>query len=268
MPFSRATVSENELEQDELTVIYKDYIKKAVEEYKVNDERYFVEVRRFENSVGSIIKGIVNDLLEADLVIADLSGVNPNVMYELGVRHALKRGTIMLTQDFSNFPSDLRDYLTVKYDYTNRQTDYDKNYAKLKSDLHTAIKQVLESKTEDSPVLEHLRHESEYRSQTEVKNLKEISVIFNLMMESYTELATGVSAKVQEDVKNAGTDSIWMEMFSVHLFSFIAKFRALNLPVVSATMFENIQLGLILCDDIQKNFLTNEHYENLSGVFA
>ncbi len=48
---------------------------------------------------GAIIKDIMKRLYEADVVIADLSGLNANVCYELGVRHALKGGTIMIVDD-------------------------------------------------------------------------------------------------------------------------------------------------------------------------
>ncbi|OZF32173.1 hypothetical protein CH294_20775 [Rhodococcus sp. 14-2483-1-1] len=48
---------------------------------------------------GNITTQIVNQLIEADLVIADLTGHNPNVFYELAIRHAFAKPFIHLMQD-------------------------------------------------------------------------------------------------------------------------------------------------------------------------
>lgn len=45
---------------------------------------------------GDINKQIVDHLLSDDLAIADLTSLNPNVMYELGLRHAFNKHTILL----------------------------------------------------------------------------------------------------------------------------------------------------------------------------
>lgn len=50
-----------------------------------------------EQSAGSILADMFQELLIADLVVADLSIPNPNVWYEVGVRHALRaRGVVLL----------------------------------------------------------------------------------------------------------------------------------------------------------------------------
>ena len=46
---------------------------------------------------GEIPEAIFRSLRDADVVIADLSGANPNVMYELGLRHTLNKVTVTLT---------------------------------------------------------------------------------------------------------------------------------------------------------------------------
>jgi hypothetical protein len=64
---------------------------------------------------------IVWDLLWAPVAIADLTDLNPNVLYELGIRHALTaaRGTTrtIMIQDETSFrlPFDFANYAVLKY---------------------------------------------------------------------------------------------------------------------------------------------------------
>ena len=66
---------------------------------------------------GSITKDIILPLATADLVIADLTALNPNVFYELGVRHTLvRRGTIMIMDEAqSDIPFDVQAYRVIKF---------------------------------------------------------------------------------------------------------------------------------------------------------
>lgn len=74
-------------------------------------------------------------------MIADLTGLNPNVMYELGIRHALCKKTILITQDLSEIPFDLKGYFCIQYNWitTSQKT-------KFKKDIHNTI-----NKLETSP---------------------------------------------------------------------------------------------------------------------
>lgn len=65
---------------------------------------------------GSFIKDILDSLYNSHVVIADLTEQNPNVFYELGVRHALSPRTILIAQSLDDIPSDLREYRTIVYD--------------------------------------------------------------------------------------------------------------------------------------------------------
>jgi len=56
---------------------------------------------------GSITKEIVTSLHTADLVIADLTGNNPNVFYELGIAHSAGRPTVIITQHTEALPFDV-----------------------------------------------------------------------------------------------------------------------------------------------------------------
>jgi hypothetical protein len=64
----------------------------------------------------SIMKDVVKGIDAADLIVADLTGLNANVMYELGLAHALNRPVIHLIQDVDELPFDLKGYRFVQYD--------------------------------------------------------------------------------------------------------------------------------------------------------
>lgn len=90
---------------------YKDFIKKNLEElgYKV--------IRADDiQSQRNILQDIVSALYSCDLIIADLTVANSNVFYELGLAHALKKRVILLTQELSDIPFDLRSYRMIQYD--------------------------------------------------------------------------------------------------------------------------------------------------------
>ncbi|KAF0100684.1 MAG: hypothetical protein FD187_1603 [bacterium] len=77
----------------EFDAVYADYLKPALEEagfqvFRADEER----------RAGDIRTDMFQELLLADLVVVDLSIDNPNVWYELGVRHALRARGVLLVQ--------------------------------------------------------------------------------------------------------------------------------------------------------------------------
>ncbi|MFP5262387.1 MAG: PAS domain S-box protein [Blastocatellia bacterium] len=64
---------------------------------------------------GRIMNQIFNDIRYARLVVADLTGMNPNVFYELGLAHVLNKPVIQLSADNSPLPFDIRDIRTIMY---------------------------------------------------------------------------------------------------------------------------------------------------------
>jgi hypothetical protein len=69
-----------------------------------------------EGNQQNILKDIIQPLYESDIIIADLTGLNPNVLYELGVAHTLNKKTIIITKDeLSKLPFDLQQYRAKNY---------------------------------------------------------------------------------------------------------------------------------------------------------
>lgn len=146
MPFSK-TKSASARKWD---FIYKKIIRPAVEESGLE-----FTCKRSTATRGNIIKEIIVDLNDNDIVIADLTDHNPNVCYELGIRHGLKVGTILLAQkrEFLNI-FDLHNYASHVYKARNendRRNTIEKIRELLKDFLGNPSKP-------DNPVQDFLQH--------------------------------------------------------------------------------------------------------------
>jgi hypothetical protein len=124
MPFG--TGEEYASKKRESDFIFNDIIKPAVESAfaKFNQQKdmrnkYEPQIIREleEGSPGDITISIIEHVAKSYITIVDLTGRNPNVFFELGVRHALRRnGTILIVQDKEQLPFDIRNFRIVEYD--------------------------------------------------------------------------------------------------------------------------------------------------------
>jgi len=65
---------------------------------------------------GSITRDIVEGIIDADVIIADLTSKNSNVFYELGISHSTGNKTIMTCQKGENLPFDIANYRVIFYE--------------------------------------------------------------------------------------------------------------------------------------------------------
>ncbi len=63
----------------------------------------------------SMLERIYNQISKADIIVADMTGKNPNVFYEAGYAHALGKSTILMTQKADDIPFDLKHYPHIVY---------------------------------------------------------------------------------------------------------------------------------------------------------
>ena len=90
--------------------VYSEFFKPVLEEagFEVNRADDF-------ESQQNILQDILRGITTSNLIIADLTGNNPNVFYELGLAHALKIPVILATQSIEEVPFDLRSYRVLEY---------------------------------------------------------------------------------------------------------------------------------------------------------
>jgi hypothetical protein len=72
----------------------------------------------------TILERIYNQIAKADFIVADMTGRNPNVFYEVGYAHALGKPTVLLTQNSDDIPFDLKHFPHIVYE--NRILDLQK----------------------------------------------------------------------------------------------------------------------------------------------
>ena len=91
-------------------------------------------------------------LFEAELVIADLSTTNPNAIFELGVRHALKpRTTIIIAESKFTIPFDATHIAVRRYEHLGSSIDYDEAI-RMQKVLTALIAAIQGNQDPDSPV--------------------------------------------------------------------------------------------------------------------
>ena len=104
MPFSK-----------EFTDLYEDHIKPLV------NNLGFTPLRGDELfGTGVIIDDIWEYINRASFLIADVTGRNPNVFYELGLAHAIGKDVIVLTRTIEDVPFDTRHIRHIAYQFTPR----------------------------------------------------------------------------------------------------------------------------------------------------
>lgn len=93
--------------------IYRDHIKKTVEGVGLTclraDDVY---------GVSAVMEDIWEHVCKARVLIAELTGRNPNVFYELGMAHCLGKEVTLITQNPDDVPFDLRHLRYIHYVYT------------------------------------------------------------------------------------------------------------------------------------------------------
>ncbi len=204
MPFTKAeykdsTGTDIKLTKSKLKHIYEKLIQKAVNAYSKKNVK-FVSVYRYEKRRGNFVKGIINDLDNADLVIADLTGLNPNVFYELGIRHTLKVGTIMLTQSLASLPADLRSYVAFEYKYPQESDAFDEYYPLFEKELHTHIDEYLEDyKTgePDNPVRDFIGSRNIFQNEQRIREIKANISLMNLVLNEYVHNVKNLGSHIE-----------------------------------------------------------------------
>ena len=167
---------------------------------------------------GSINKQIVQMIHDSDLVIANLTGKNPNVMYELALRHCFGTPAIMIAEKGTELPFDINNQRTIFY----------VNDAQGVLNLQASLREVLETLKEDgsyeSPifsVLGDMKIEEQIIEKTKEKDNKNDSNILELILSRLDRIENNFrSKKVDKDIRQYEKSELSKQNLSINYYLF------------------------------------------------
>ncbi len=111
--------------------LWNDHIRKYLSQQAIGIP---LEIRRADEMYGqTVMEDVWEGLLTARIILADCTGRNPNVMYELGLAHAIGKRTVLLSQAEPDIPFDLKRFRFGIYE------DNSSGYPKLRRFLHETV---------------------------------------------------------------------------------------------------------------------------------
>lgn len=125
--------------------VYEFIIKEVVQ------DRLQMQVIRSDkiSNPGWIHRDMLEHIYSADVAIVDITTLNPNVFYELGVRHALRRSvTILIKRRRTNIPFNIQGQRIIQYDMDV------KSAREAQKEIEEFIRNGLEKQHDDSTVYE------------------------------------------------------------------------------------------------------------------
>jgi hypothetical protein len=82
-------------------------------------------------STNAIMHDVWSGICRSRLIVADCTGRNPNVFYEIGIAHTLDKPTILISQSLDDVPFDLRHRRVFLYEFTPRgMVKFEKEFEK------------------------------------------------------------------------------------------------------------------------------------------
>jgi hypothetical protein len=105
------------------------------------------------NEGGSITRQVIQNIIDAELVVANLTDLNPNVMYELAVRHAIRKPLVQICEKGTALPFDINEQRTIFY------TNDMKGAIELKTAFEGMVNEALKDEKPDNPIYRAIESE-------------------------------------------------------------------------------------------------------------
>lgn len=201
----------------------------------------------------NILKDIIQNIYDADIIIADLTGLNPNVFYELGIAHTLNKKVIIITQNIETLPFDLKSYRAKEYG--NTYIKFDELLEYLQQNLYGAIsgdiifsnpvKDFLVKDDKKEALIKENLNNAEIDSEkgyldfiaeieTNSKKLEDNILLITKDLQNVTDITTEVTAAIEkENRKPYGSSAAFVKLETMKIAKSLNNFSE-NLKVHNA----------------------------------
>jgi hypothetical protein len=224
---------------------------------------------------GIITSQIIERLIKDELVIADLTGANPNVYYELAVRHAARKPFVQMICKGETLPFDIAGMRTIPFELDLEPVE------SAKKDLEDHVKSIEGMKEEeiDSPLtsairLRFLTESNRPEGKTIAETLTTLSQFrqefqsfqaeVKVLLADYGEIQSHIGRSFPEAAEDFAQDQKYLELHhKIH--------RAENLTDLAASVGETIEQienlpGILPSNLISKGF-RNDKVQMVVGEF-
>jgi hypothetical protein len=183
---------------------------------------------------GLITNQVIQHILEDALIVADLTGRNQNVFYELAIRHAIRKPLVQLIQLGESIPFDVSQSRTIQVDHHDLDS-----VAQCKKELIRQIKRVEKDPNSiDSPISVAIDLQSLRQSENPLE--KSSSEIISMLQEIRSKIDY-----INEPVIRHKLPENFINEFAYRLTELRVLLEKLDEPDTSNEVIKN-QLSLII----------------------
>lgn len=134
------------------------------------------------DETGSITNQIIQHIVNDEMVVANLTGLNPNVMYELAIRHCFAKPVVCVLEIGTKLPFDISADRAVYYENSIGGA------IELKQNLRKALDAAISQTTVDNPVTRAVGHGAATADTSNVEDNKHIARWNQLMSQAQNKL--------------------------------------------------------------------------------
>lgn len=183
---------------------------------------------------GIITSQVIQHVVDDPLVIADLTDRNPNVFYELALRHVIKKPLVQIIRKGEPLPFDVAGTRTIPIDHRDLES-----VENAKSEIIKQVKAIERSVLEiDSPISVAL--DLQLLKQSDNPEQRSLADMLSAISEIRTSIAS-IEKKISSSDYSRFRGLDWVSDYSLHTPPLLLK-----LPVEGETKYSSEQLDLLM----------------------
>lgn len=166
-------------------------------------EEFEIKVAHREYEIGSINDRVIQSVCNSDLVVANLTGLNPNVMFEIAIRYSFGKPAIVIAEKGTKLPFDIVDENTIFY------INDPAGAAELKENVKKFVQKIDWTKCEYGPVFSAIKNAAVINHIESGISDKDNKNAFSFLVEKMSDLEAEIrDLKVTEHFSEQKKDSI------------------------------------------------------------